>query len=223
MRREHRDITAISRANRAGRNPLRSRRDNARGQREPPRKVEQQTDSDRRGAGRGCQGRTVKPKYRVAATVAATAGLVTGAAAALASVPGPPSSAGTPTRSAAATHQNGAQRAELARLQSELAKTGGRSAELRAQIARLQRDIARAGHAKTRAPATSRPAAPAVKATPTPSPRTSSRPTPTPTSSTPARTTPPPKTVTPRPPAPPTQTSTGASGGDDIIGGGVRG
>ncbi len=222
MRHEHLYITAISRAKRARRNPPRSRRDNARGQREPPRKVEQETDSDRRGAGRGCQRRTVKPKYRVAATVAATAGLVTGAAAALASVPSPPSPASTPTRSPAAVNRpDGTRSAELARLQSELAKTGGRSAELRAQIARLQRDIARAERAGTSAPATSRPAAPAVKATPTPSPRTSLRP--TPTSSSPAPTKPPPKSVTPRPPAPPTQTSTGASGGDDIIGGGLRG
>ena len=93
----------------------------------------------------------MKRKHRIAATAVATAALITGAAAALATVPSPPPST-TPTRLPAVVDSAGAQRAELVRLQAELAASGGRSAKLRVQIALLQKDIERGRTSATASP-----------------------------------------------------------------------
>jgi hypothetical protein len=141
----------------------------------------------------------VKRQYRVAWTVAASAGLLGGAGVAVAAVPSDHHS--TAVTSHAATHPTvNPDAAELTRLKAQLAGSSGDSRLLLAKIERLEADIARAAKLRQQRAAA---AARVQRSTAAPQPSWtagSSATTRTPASASPSK-------------APVTHTSTGASGG----------
>jgi hypothetical protein len=148
----------------------------------------------------------VKRQYRVAWTVAASAGLLGGAGVAVAAVPSDHHS--TAVTSHAATHPTvNPDAAELTRLKAQLAGSAGDSRLLLAKIERLEADIARAAKLRQQRAAAAAAAAAAAqrvqRSTAAPQPSWtagSSAPSKTPASASPSK-------------APVTHTSTGASGG----------
>lgn len=161
----------------------------------------------------------MKRQYRVAWTVAASAGLLGGAGVAVAAVPSQHHSTAVATRAVVHPAVN-PDAAELNRLRAELAASSGDSRVLLAKIQRLEADLARA--AKLRHQRAAAAAAAAVAA------EREQRSTPAPQPSWTAGSTAPtedPSTAAPTQP-PVTHTSTGASGhgstepGDDQGSGG---